>query len=52
MDAEIFKPADHIDPEYGKALRHAVKGGLEVLVYDVTIDLDGIQLNRKIPYEL
>jgi sugar fermentation stimulation protein A len=52
MDAEIFKPADHIDPEYGKALRRAVKGGLEVLVYDVTIDLDGIQLNRKIPYEL
>jgi sugar fermentation stimulation protein A len=52
MDAEIFKPADHIDPEYGKALRHAVKGGLEVLVYDVTIDLDGIKLNRKIPYEL
>jgi len=52
MDAEIFKPADHIDSEYGKALRRAVKGGLEVLVYDVAIDLDGIKLNRKIPYEL
>jgi sugar fermentation stimulation protein A len=52
MDAEIFKPADHIDPEYGKALRQAVKRGLEVLVYDVAIDLDGIRLNRKIPYEL
>ena len=52
MDAEIFKPADHIDSEYGKALRHAVKRGLEVLVYDVAIDLDGIKLNRKIPYEL
>ena len=52
MDAEIFKPADHIDSEYGKALRRAVKRGLEVLVYDVSIDLDGIKLNRKIPYEL
>jgi sugar fermentation stimulation protein A len=52
MDAEIFKPADHIDSEYGKALRHAVKRGLEVVVYDVAIDLDGIKLNRKIPYEL
>ncbi len=52
MDAKIFKPADHIDAEYGKGLRHAVKGGLEVLAYDVAIDLNGIKLNRKIPYEL
>ena len=52
MDAEIFKPADHIDPEYGKGLRRAVKGGLEVLAYDVAIDLNRIRLNRKIPLEL
>jgi sugar fermentation stimulation protein A len=52
MDAKIFKPADHIDAEYGKGLRYAVKGGLEVLAYDVAIDLNGIKLNRKIPYEL
>ena len=52
MDADIFKPADHIDPEYGKGLRRAVKGGLEMLAYDVAIDLNGIRLNRKIPYEL
>ena len=52
MDAEIFKPADHIDPEYGKGLRRAVKGGLEMFAYDVAIDLNGIRLNRKIPFEL
>jgi len=52
MDAEVFKPADHIDSEYGKGLRRAVKSGLEVLAYDVAIDLNGIKLNRKIPYEL
>ena len=52
MDAAVFKPADHIDPEYGKGLRRAVKRGLEILAYDVTIDLKGIKLNRKIPYEL
>ena len=52
MDAKIFKPADHIDPEYGEGLRQAVKGGLEVLAYDVAIDLNGIKLNRKMPYEL
>ncbi len=52
MDAKIFKPADHIDSEYGRGLRRAVKMGLEVLVYDVAIDLNGIKLNRKMPYEL
>ena len=52
MDVEVFKPADHIDSEYGKGLRRAVKSGLEVLVYDVAIDLNGIKPNRQIPYEL
>ncbi|MBW2407469.1 MAG: DNA/RNA nuclease SfsA [Deltaproteobacteria bacterium] len=52
MDAAVFKPADHIDPEYGKGLRRAVKRGLEILAYDVAIDLKGIKLHRKIPYEL
>ena len=50
MDADVFKPADNIDPEYGRGLRRAVKGGLEILAYDVAIDLNGIKLNRKIPY--
>ena len=52
MDARVFKPADHIDPEYGKGLRRAVLGGVEILVYDVSIDLKGIKLNRKIPCQL
>jgi sugar fermentation stimulation protein A len=52
MDAGIFKSADHIDPDYGRELRQAVKKGVEVLAYDVSIDLSGIRLNRKIPYEL
>jgi sugar fermentation stimulation protein A len=52
MDAANFKPADHIDPEYGKGLRRAFSRGLEILAYDVAIDLNGIKLNRRIPYEL
>ena len=52
MDARIFRPADHIDPEYGKGLRRAVRRGVEILVYDVYIDLKGIKLNRKIPIQL
>ncbi len=49
-DAKVFKPADHIDPQYGKELRKAVKKGVEILVYDTAIDLERIVLNQKIPY--
>lgn len=52
MDAEIFKPADHIDPEYGKELRKARKNGIEIMVYDVCIDLKKIALRNPIPYKL
>lgn len=52
MDARIFKPADCIDPDYGRGLRRAVNRGVEILAYDVCIDLGGIQLNHKIPCEL
>ena len=50
MDAERFTPADRIDPAYGEALRAAhLQGGVEILVYDVWMDLNRIVLNRKIP---
>jgi len=52
MDAKRFKPADRIDPEYGKGLRRAAKDGVEIIVYDTKIDLKGIRLNRQIPYSL
>ena len=52
MDADRFSPADHIDPAYGRELRKAVKKGVEIIVYDVTIDLDAIELNRPLPCEL
>jgi sugar fermentation stimulation protein A len=52
MDAKMFRPADHIDPEYGKELRQAVEHGVEVMVYDTRIDLNTITLNRKISCRL
>jgi sugar fermentation stimulation protein A len=52
MDAEAFAPADHIDPAYGKALRRAAAEGVEILAYDVHIDLQGIGLNRRLPCRL
>lgn len=52
MDAKAFSPADHIDPAYGKELRTAVRNGVEILAYDVSMDLDGIALNRSLPRSL
>ncbi len=52
MDAAFFRPADHIDPEYGKALRKAAKKGVEILAWDVSIDLEVIALNRPVPCQL
>lgn len=49
MDARVFSPADHVDPDYGNGLRMAIKNGVEILVYDVCIDLERIYLNRAIP---
>jgi sugar fermentation stimulation protein A len=48
MDADVFVPADSIDPEYGKALRKAVSEGVEILVYDTYMSIDGIAIRRRI----
>ncbi len=52
MDAHCFAPADHIDPAYGAALRTAVKNGVEMFVYDVTLDLQQIRLGQTVPWDL
>jgi sugar fermentation stimulation protein A len=52
MDADRFEPADHIDPAYGEELRKAILNGVEALVYDVKMDLEGIRLNRPVPLQL
>jgi sugar fermentation stimulation protein A len=52
MDAKGFRPADHIDEAYGKELRKAMGNGVEVMVYDVFLDLRGIRLNQALPYEI
>ncbi len=49
MDAESFCPADDIDPAYGEELRKAHCNGVEILVYDVSIDLACIRLNKPVP---
>jgi sugar fermentation stimulation protein A len=48
MDARIFAPADHIDPAYSAELRRACKAGVEILVYDIKIDHEGIAPGNKL----
>ena len=52
MDAKTFEPADSIDPDYGKELRKAVKNGVEIVCYDVDINMKRIKLNKAVPVNL
>ncbi|MEW5722324.1 MAG: DNA/RNA nuclease SfsA [Thermodesulfobacteriota bacterium] len=52
LDAHVFRPADHIDPEYGRVLRAVVRAGVEALAYDVFLDIERIGLNGPVPIEL
>lgn len=53
FDAHTFSPADHIDPQYGKALRLAHQAGVEVLAYKLEIScLNGqaiLKIAEKLP---
>ena len=51
-DAQIFTPADEIDPQYGALLRQVVSDGVEIVVYDVAINLQGIALRQALPSRL
>ena len=48
MDAATFRPADPIDPAYGRTLREVARSGVELYAYDVTIDLEHIVIGRRI----
>ena len=52
MDAKRFRPADRIDKKYGIELRKAIINGVEIMVYDVSLDLKSIALNRALPFDL
>ena len=52
MDVERFGPADDIDPEYGKALREAYRQGVEIIPMQANVSPEGIELIRKLEFEL
>jgi sugar fermentation stimulation protein A len=51
-DVESFRPADEIDPAYGRALREAARAGVELLAYSTRVRRDRIDLARRLPVDL
>ncbi len=48
-DVEAVRPADEIDPEYGRALRRAVANGVEVHALRAEVTTTGVRLEHRIP---
>lgn len=48
-DVGEVRPADEIDPEYGRALRQAIAGGVEVLAYRARVSPREIRLESRLP---
>ena len=51
-DCHRFRPADEVDPAYGKLLRAATAAGVEVLAYRMAFAPDGITLLGRAPVDL
>lgn len=51
-DCDFFRPADEIDPEYGRWLRRAVTAGVEVLPYRAQVTPKEIVLTERLPIKL
>ena len=49
QDAHEFAPADHIDPNYGQALRRAAANGVRVMAYGCTVSPRAIEVVRALP---
>ena len=51
-DCDTFRPADEIDPEYGRWLRRAVKAGVEALPYRAKVTPKEIVLAERLEMRL
>ncbi|GAB2180102.1 DNA/RNA nuclease SfsA [Denitratisoma sp. agr-D3] len=51
-DVKEVRPADHIDPAYGRALREALAAGVEALAWGAEVSPEAIRLARPLPVVL
>ena len=48
-DVTEVRPADEIDPVYGRTLRDAIGAGVEVLAYGAKVSSEGISIGKSLP---
>jgi sugar fermentation stimulation protein A len=51
-DCERFRPADHVDPAYGKLLRRAKAHGVALFALRATADSTGVYAQQTLPVSL
>lgn len=51
-DCTRMRPADEIDPDYGRILRRVVDAGVEALAYRMRFTRRGIELVERVPVDL
>jgi sugar fermentation stimulation protein A len=51
-DCSVFRPADDIDPAYGRELRKAAAAGVGILALKTQVRLTGITITGSLPVEL
>lgn len=51
-DCHSFRPADEIDPTYGRTLRTSIEAGVEAFAYCAKVTREEIQLTERLPIEL
>jgi sugar fermentation stimulation protein A len=50
-DAQVFRPADAIDPQYGQLLRKAARKGVEIFAIPAKSTVNGIDVGSALPVE-
>ena len=50
--SQKVRPADHIDPRYGEALRRAAAAGVEIVAYRCDVAPEGVWVRERIPVSL
>ena len=51
-DVKYLHPNDNTDPEFGKALREAVKAGVQVLAMDCDVTIDSMEIQKPVEVRL
>jgi len=52
MEAESMGIAAHIDPDYARGMAAALGEGVEVIAWRAKVTLEGIFLDRELPFSL